>query len=286
MATPDQVFGRRGLEALRFTHRHLNGHRRAGIEAGSARPTLTIERTGAVAIKAAGGRAATLSERRTTLGTARAERGTSLLGAGAEGAAAITATCIRAPALARSPLETAFRARAGGTGPSGTGAAGTIRAEAVGTPIAGAIGTGPVAGTAETTPFGTGAIGTRTIEAGAFRAALTALGTLGTPLTLRTIGSPLATGLERPGRAERTTAAGTGALALVPSTIKTGAHGRQADGLWVGVLESIQQLGETAGVAQKEPAHHCLKSRGPAIDPRFTAAGAPAGPVTPLPYLL
>lgn len=166
------------------------------------------------------------------------------------------------------------------------GAAGTIRAEAVGTPIAGAIGTGPVAGTAETPPFGTGAIGTRTIEARAFRAALTALGTLGTPLALRTIGSPLATGLERPGRAERTTAAGTGALALVPSTIKTGAHGRQADGLWVGVLESIQQLGETAGVAQKEPAHHCLKSRGPAIDPRFTAAGAPAGPVTPLPYLL
>ena len=41
----------------------------------------------------------------------------------------------------------------------------------------------------------------------------------------------------------------------------------------------IQKLGKPLGIPQKEPAHHCLKSRGPAIARRITASGAPAGPV-------
>ena len=47
-------------------------------------------------------------------------------------------------------------------------------------------------------------------------------------------------------------------------------------GLSVGVLEFCQQLCKAAGVLQKEPAHHCLKSRGLPIDTRLSFARPPA----------
>lgn len=46
----------------------------------------------------------------------------------------------------------------------------------------------------------------------------------------------------------------------------------------------IQQLSEPSGVPQKEPAHHCLKSRGLAIGRRVAAAGSPASPVASPPH--
>jgi hypothetical protein len=57
-----------------------------------------------------------------------------------------------------------------------------------------------------------------------------------------------------------------------------------AKDLWDGVFEVRQQLAKAAGVLQKQPAHHCLKSRRLAIGGGVTAAGAAAGPVATAPH--
>jgi len=272
MTAPDQILRGRGLQALGLAHRHLNGNRRARVQPGPRGTRVAAEGTTTVAIRATSGRTTALRE----LGTTGTERGTPFLRTAAEGPAAVTAACVGATAIARTALGTTIRASAR-TSPAGSVAAEAIAAATV----AEALRTTAVARAAETGSFRTGAL-----EAGSIKATVLAVLALGATFALRAIGAPLTAGLEGPRRTEGTTRAGTGALPLVPATIKTGAHGRQADGLWDGVLESIQQLGKTAGVPQKEPANHCLKSRGPAIDARFTAAGSPAGPVAPLPYLL
>jgi len=46
----------------------------------------------------------------------------------------------------------------------------------------------------------------------------------------------------------------------------------------------IQQLGEPSGVPQKEPAHHCLKSRGLPIGGRIATPGSSPGPVPAPPH--
>jgi hypothetical protein len=228
MTTPDQILGGGSLKALSLTNRHLNGDRRTGIQAGATGTgiavegtgAIAVERTGAIAVKATAGRASTLSELGTPLGTTGAERGSTLLRTGAEGPATVAATRIRAAPLTLATLEATLRTPAGGTGP-----AGPIRAKTIATTIA---------GTLRAAPLGTAAIGAGAIEARCIETTLTTLGTLwtlGATLALRTVRAPLTASLERPGRAEWATAAGTGALPLVPSTIKTGAHGRQANGL-------------------------------------------------------
>lgn len=61
------------------------------------------------------------------------------------------------------------------------------------------------------------------------------------------------------------------------------------NGRWsysVGVVKACQQLGEAAGVAQKQPAHHCLKSRRPAIERRLAATRSAAGAVAALAHQL
>jgi hypothetical protein len=220
MTTPDQILGGGSLKALSLTNRHLNGDRRTGIQAGATGTGIAVEGTGAIAVKATAGRASTLSELGTPLGTAGAERGSTLLRTGAEGPATVAATRIRTAPLTLATLEATLRTPAGGTGP-----AGPIRAKTIATTIA---------GTLRAAPLGTAAIGAGAIEARCIETTLTTLGTLwtlGATLALRTVRAPLTASLERPGRAEWATAAGTGALPLVPSTIKTGAHGRQANGL-------------------------------------------------------
>ena len=57
-------------------------------------------------------------------------------------------------------------------------------------------------------------------------------------------------------------------------------------GYRVGVLEVCQQLGKATGVLKKEPAHHCLKPRRPAINAGLSFAGSAAGTVAALPYQL
>lgn len=47
-------------------------------------------------------------------------------------------------------------------------------------------------------------------------------------------------------------------------------------------VQMIQKLGKPLGILQKEPAHHCLKSRSPAVAGWITAPGAPARPVAAL----
>jgi hypothetical protein len=59
---------------------------------------------------------------------------------------------------------------------------------------------------------------------------------------------------------------------------------RRAKDLWVGVFKVRQQLAKAAGVLQKQPAHHCLKSRRLAIGGGIAAAGATAGPVATAPH--
>ncbi len=50
------------------------------------------------------------------------------------------------------------------------------------------------------------------------------------------------------------------------------------------LLQLIQQLGKPRRILQKEPAHHCLKSRRPAIDPGLAGPRSAAGPVTATPH--
>jgi len=50
-------------------------------------------------------------------------------------------------------------------------------------------------------------------------------------------------------------------------------------GVGAGLFKLIQQLCKPSGVPQKEPAHHCLKSRGPPIDGRIAAPWSTPGPV-------
>ena len=276
MAPPDQIIGRACLEAFGFTSGNLHGDRPstlagqipASISGIAAVGTATIAApvaaalTTTVALSAFGatGGAAALAQLGPTQGATSTEGRAALGLSAAEGATPFTAACIgtagiRAARVGTTAIRTAL-------GPAGAG---------TGTVAAGAIEAGTVrAGTIEA----------RSLRAGAIETALRA------PLAFRTLRTPLTTGLERPWPTEGSAGAGPRALALVPSTIKTGAHGRQADGLWVGVLKSIQQLSKPTGVPQKQPANHCLKSCGSAIDPRFPATGAPASPVAPLPYQL
>jgi hypothetical protein len=271
MAPPDQIIGRAGLEAFGFTNGHLHGDRAstltgqipASISGIAAVGTATIATpvaaalTTTVALSAFGatGGAAALAQLGATQGATSTEGWATLSLSAAEGATSFTAASIRTAGIGTTGIRTPLGPAGAGTGTVAAGAieAGTIRA---------------------------GTIEARSLRAGAIEAALRA------PLAFRTLRTPLTTGLERPRPTEGSAGAGPRALALVPSTIKTGAHGRQADGLWVGVLKSIQQLSKPAGVPQKQPANHCLKSCGSAIDPRFPATGAPASPVAPLPYQL
>jgi hypothetical protein len=276
MAPPDQIIGRTGLEAFGFTSGHLHGDRPstltgqipASISRIAAVRTATIATpvaaalTTTVALSAFGatGGAAALAQLWPTQGATSTEGRATLSLSAAEGATPLTAASIRTAGIRPAHVGTT-----GIRTPLGPAGAGTR------TVAAGAIEAGTIrAGTIEA----------RSLRAGAIEAALRA------PLAFRTLRTPLTTGLERPRPTEGSAGAGSRALALVPSTIKTGAHGRQADGLWVGVLKSIQQLSKPAGVPQKQPANHCLKSCGSAIDPRFPATGAPASPVAPLPYQL
>ena len=57
-----------------------------------------------------------------------------------------------------------------------------------------------------------------------------------------------------------------------------------------GRIETAQQLAQALRIVQVEPAHHCLKSRGPSIDGRVQMAGATTGgiatPPDPFPFFL
>ena len=47
-----------------------------------------------------------------------------------------------------------------------------------------------------------------------------------------------------------------------------------------GALQMIQELCKPVWVVQKQPANHCLKPRGPAINRSISATGATTGAVT------
>jgi len=46
----------------------------------------------------------------------------------------------------------------------------------------------------------------------------------------------------------------------------------------------IQQLGKPRRILQKEPAHHCLKSRRPAVEPGLAGPGSATSPVAATPH--
>jgi hypothetical protein len=52
----------------------------------------------------------------------------------------------------------------------------------------------------------------------------------------------------------------------------------------LGLLKVIQQRGQPWGILQKEPSQHRLKSCGPPVPGRVTAAGSPASPVAAAPH--
>ena len=299
VAPPDQVVGGAGIKAggiAHLTHGHLHGNgtvaiaRWAALRKGGASAelgaTLGAPRTERAAIRAGGREAAAL-------------------GAGAPIRTTDTTRCPTAGSTA--VVEAASRTTRTPLGPTGT-EAGTIRTAAGLEPARttiGATGEGLATGSGAAFTHGTA---TTTLTAVTTFWAIPTVTALG---TIATLGAPFASGRKGPGPATAavsgtcrltTTATATGAtafaapvattptcassLATVRAAIKTRAHIKQAMGLWVGVLELIQQLREPAGILKKEPAHHCLKSRRTAIKTGLPLARTPASPVASPTYQL
>jgi hypothetical protein len=294
MAPPDQVVGGAGIEAggiAHLTHGHFHRNRpvavagwaalRKGGTSAELGAALGAPRTEGSAIRAGGREAATLGAGAPLRTTGRSRCTT----------AVVEAAC----RTTRTPL-----------GPTGT-EAGTIRTptrlEAARSAL-GAAGEGLATASGAAFTHGTATTTIAAVAAFWAVAPITALGAvaaLGAPFATGSEGSGAPTAAEggTPGLAT-TAAAGAAALAApvattptsasslatVGAAIKTRAHIKQAMGLWVGVLELIQQLREPAGILKKEPAHHCLKSRRTAIKTGLPFARTPASPVASPTYQL
>ena len=208
VATPDQVVGRGGTEAFRFT----GGGGVGGINRHLPRAvTAAIVEGGAGLVRGAT-RGAEARATRATLGAT--------LWAAAPEAGAIGANAVTARGVGPGGLKAAFAAAAKGFAVCGATA---LSAE------------GPIAPKRTLGALGTlGA--TRTVAAA--QGALTALGAVATGGAIAPLRAPFAAGGKgagaTTGRAAtgpgKPTLPGSGALALVPTTIKTGAHGQTGKG--------------------------------------------------------